>query len=350
MRIRLVICAIIFTVLLATGGVAAADQGATAESHAASASLAPDLEEVDADAVRYEIDLQADGDATWTIEFWIRLDDDERTAAFESIADEIESDPDGFTEDFTERIDETVDTASAATGREMSATDFSASADRQSLAREYGVVSYTFEWRGFAETENGAIVAGDAIEGLYLEDGTRLVMSWPEEYERTSVSPEPDDERERAVIWRGSQTEFVSGEPRLVVSPVEAGLSRGLLVGIGLLATLGAAGGAGVWWLRRRSEESKAAETAETRVETSAETDTTPTPPVDESLLSNEEQVLQLLEENGGRMKQQAVVQTLGWTDAKTSKVVSRLREEGAVESFRIGRENVLRLPEESER
>ncbi len=352
MRIRLVLCTVGLLVLLATGGAIATAQAAPAEPHASSASLTPDFEAVDADEVRYEIDLQADGDAAWTIEFWIRLDDDERTEAFESVADEIESDPDGFTADFAERIDGTVDTASTATGREMSATDFSVTTERQSLAREYGVVRYSFEWRGFADTENGDIVAGDAIEGLYLEDGTRLLMSWPEGYERTAVSPEPDDERERAVIWRGSQTDFVSGEPRLVVSPVEAGLSRGLLVGIGLLGLLGVLGGAGLWWLRKHSkkpaESPNADGTTVSRAETTAESEPAAAP-ADDSLLSNEEQVLQLLEEHDGRMKQQAVVQTLGWTDAKTSKVVSRLREEGAVESFRIGRENVLRLPEGSE-
>jgi hypothetical protein len=62
--------------------------------------------------------------------------------------------------------------------------------------------------------------------------------------------------------------------------------------------------------------------------------------------LSNEERVLRLLRENGGRMKQQDVVQTLGWTDARTSQIVSGLREEEKLESFRLGRENVLRLPE----
>jgi uncharacterized membrane protein len=76
------------------------------------------------------------------------------------------------------------------------------------------------------------------------------------------------------------------------------------------------------------------------------ETDTQPDP----SLLSNEEQVMQLLEENGGRMKQQTIVEELDWTDAKTSKVVSGMREEGTIESFRIGRENVLTTPEDDPR
>jgi len=64
-------------------------------------------------------------------------------------------------------------------------------------------------------------------------------------------------------------------------------------------------------------------------------------------LLSNEERVLRLLEDRGGRIKQQEVVSELEWTEAKTSQVVSGLREDGAIDVFRIGRENVLALPED---
>ena len=69
----------------------------------------------------------------------------------------------------------------------------------------------------------------------------------------------------------------------------------------------------------------------------------TETPP---ELLSNEERVLQLLEQRGGRIKQQDVVSELDWTEAKTSQVVGDLREDDEIEVFRIGRENVLSLPD----
>jgi hypothetical protein len=45
-------------------------------------------------------------------------------------------------------------------------------------------------------------------------------------------------------------------------------------------------------------------------------------------------------------MKQQEVAESLDWTDAKTSQVVTSMRDEGSLESFRLGRENVLVLPE----
>jgi uncharacterized membrane protein len=56
-----------------------------------------------------------------------------------------------------------------------------------------------------------------------------------------------------------------------------------------------------------------------------------------------------LLEDNGGRIKQQRIAEEYDWTDAKTSQVVGSLREDDAVETFRIGRENVVALPEESD-
>jgi uncharacterized membrane protein len=66
-------------------------------------------------------------------------------------------------------------------------------------------------------------------------------------------------------------------------------------------------------------------------------------------LLSPEERVMRLVTERGGRIKQQEVVSELDWSAARTSQVVGSLRESGDIETFRLGRENVLKLPEEDE-
>jgi uncharacterized membrane protein len=68
-----------------------------------------------------------------------------------------------------------------------------------------------------------------------------------------------------------------------------------------------------------------------------------------DELLSNEERVERLLERNGGRVKQQEIVSGLEWTEAKTSQVVNAMHEDGRIEKFRIGRENVVKLPEEGD-
>ncbi|MFB6253868.1 MAG: helix-turn-helix transcriptional regulator, partial [Halobacteriaceae archaeon] len=41
------------------------------------------------------------------------------------------------------------------------------------------------------------------------------------------------------------------------------------------------------------------------------------------------------------------IVDQLDWTEAKTSQVVNDMKEQNEIEVFRIGRENILRLPEE---
>jgi uncharacterized membrane protein len=67
---------------------------------------------------------------------------------------------------------------------------------------------------------------------------------------------------------------------------------------------------------------------------------------VDLSLLSDEERVEHLLERNGGRMKQANIVRETGWSDAKVSQLLSSMAEEGEVEKLRLGRENLISLPD----
>ncbi|MGQ4556715.1 DUF7345 domain-containing protein [Halobellus sp. GM3] len=67
---------------------------------------------------------------------------------------------------------------------------------------------------------------------------------------------------------------------------------------------------------------------------------------VDLSLLSDEERVEHLLGRNGGRMKQATIVDETGWSDAKVSQLLSAMADEGRVEKLRLGRENLISLPE----
>ncbi|WP_436908529.1 helix-turn-helix transcriptional regulator [Halosimplex marinum] len=68
---------------------------------------------------------------------------------------------------------------------------------------------------------------------------------------------------------------------------------------------------------------------------------------IDEELLSDEERVEQLIEANGGRMKQAAIVQETGWSNAKVSQLLSAMDEEGRIDKLRIGRENLISFPDE---
>ncbi|GAB3701481.1 hypothetical protein GCM10028858_16790 [Halorubrum pallidum] len=67
---------------------------------------------------------------------------------------------------------------------------------------------------------------------------------------------------------------------------------------------------------------------------------------VDRSLLSDEERVEHLLDDNGGRMRQADIVSETGWSDAKVSQLLSAMADEDRVEKLRLGRENLISLPD----
>lgn len=349
-------------------------------------------EEIDPDDVLITADVDAEGDAVWTIEYRVRLSTDDEEQAFEEFRTDLEANPGAYTDRFRERMETTVGEASNATGREMSVSNVTVTADRREIPQEYGVVTYRFRWGGFATVDDGRIAVGDAIDGMFLDEQSSLILSWPDSHDLESASPDPAETREGSVVWVGP-VDFAGGEPRLTAAPesVVSSLPGWLpaLAVVGLLVVLGAAAA----YVRRDRASSEAAEsapptagatadegsTAETAAgegspaetvadERSAEAgpvddgssdedsadggsadDGGDVPPVDAELLSNEEQVLRLLEREGGRMKQKRVAEELDWTAAKTSQVVTGLRDEGDLEGFRLGRENVLSLPDDGD-
>ena len=64
-------------------------------------------------------------------------------------------------------------------------------------------------------------------------------------------------------------------------------------------------------------------------------------------LLSDEERVERLLEANGGRMRQAAIVKETEWSNAKVSQLLSAMDEDGRIDKLRLGRENLIILLDE---
>lgn len=321
---------ILVVVAVGSGGSAGENPAQTGEG---------DLE-VDPDDVLLLVDVRPDGDAQWRMEYRMRLSTDEDVAAFEELKADIEANTSAYVTRHRERMERTAADGAAVTGREMAIEDVTVEAERRFVDREYGVVTYRFNWTNFARVEGDELHVGDALAGLFLTDTTDLVVQWPAGYERVEVAPEPAASTDRSVRWDGP-VEFGENEPRLVATDAGGADGSGGVAGLpwwllaGLLVVVTAVIAAGAYHLRGRSP--------------APPTDGAADADVDGELLSNEEQVLQLIERHGGRMKQQEVAEALDWTDAKTSKVVRTLREQGDLEGFRLGRENVLRLPEAEE-
>lgn len=308
-------------------------------------------QDVDPDLVNLNVEIQSNGDAEWTIEYLVRLSNENETRAFEDLQADVEANTSDYVDRFADRMNSTVTDAETATGREMTAMDFNVSAEIRTLGNRYGVLTYTFTWTNFAVVSEDTMTAGDALEGFFLDEDTTLQFTWGEDYDLASVSPEPSSTRDRTVVWQGP-LDFATGEPTLTIEPAAASTTTTtdgattpgtttpaeestpiwlwLLGGIFVLAIIGVGG----WYWRE--EQAGPATTAPAGDEPGASAD----------LLSNEERVEQFLESQGGRSKQQEIVEGLGWTEAKTSQVLSDMQESGRIEKFRIGRENVVKLPD----
>lgn len=304
---------------------------------------------IDPDDVLMYVEVSPDGSATWLVEYRLRLDSENDTEAFESIAEDVRADPEGRAARFRGSLQPAVAAAENATGREMALRNVTATAERRQLPQSTGVVAYRFEWTDFAAVTDDGLRIGDALSGLPLDAEATLVVAWPAGYRLAGVTPGPDETRRNAVVWTGPRP-FGPEEPRVRLAAAttagdattdagtatseaarvggpdavlpEAGAWLPVLAGAVALAALG-----GAWTVSRSDGEEPPAE-----------------------LLSDDERILHALEDNGGRMKQQALAEALDWSDPKTSRVVTRLADEGTVEVFRIGRENVVTTPTENGR
>ena len=327
---------VVLAATVAVGGVAGADL-----------TDGPAQQRIDAETVSLRVSLQAEGTATWEVTYRLELADRNATEAFESLRADIDADPAPYVDRFTSRMRRAMWTAENATGREMSVGNASVEARVESLPQgEYGVVVYRLDWAGFAAVDGEALRAGDAIDAFFLDSRTSLTVAWPEAYRLVDHEPTAKTVENGSITWEGRR-EFGSGEPRIAVSASPAtgetpGAGGLALLPLAVVVALVLATGGWLYVRRGRADEGSTGATADVADESEPEEGPPP------ELLSNAERVLRLLEDDGGRLKQQQVAAELDWTDAKTSQVVSDLREAGELESFRLGRENVLTLPDVS--
>ncbi|PCR91617.1 helix-turn-helix transcriptional regulator [Natrinema ejinorense] len=344
-------------------GVAGADAGTQSAAFQEDADQSLELE--DADRIHIDVFIAENGTANVAVDYQFHLDDGNSSPAeWERLREDIESNPETYTAAERAKWNETLAEGENRTDREMNLSNVSITTETNSAPREVGHAVVTFQWSNFALVVWKQIEAGAALAGLTLDDGTELQFHWPEGYTvyqnggERQIDPPPSEPLDGSAIWRGESTSFTENQPRITL--VESGnttsesepTDRGpampwtiVVLALALLATVGTVG-----WLVGRNRTDTVSDDGSgppqwTDGATASRSDSSGGPPPE--LLSNEERVLRLLEEHGGRIKQQAVVSELEWTEAKTSQVVGELRENDEIEVFRIGRENVLALPDE---
>ncbi len=317
--------------------------------------LAQTTPETDHTVTRVEV--HPNGSATWTVRIRTRLTTQDDVDDFEAFQERFRRNTSRYLDPFGNRIRGTVAGAANATGREMAATDFSASTSVQTLPRRWGVVTYRFRWTGFARAGEDRLVVGDVFRGgFFIAENDSLVVSAPQGWTFESVSPDPAATENGTVRWQGRR-DFPDNRPRVVLVPdsivetdgtadsattatpvgsSEDGGSGGGLPGVSGVVALAALVAVSVFvglgaFVRRR---------ARGRGESPNSTGTL-------EPMSEEHRVLELLEGNVGQMRQAEIVEAVEWSKSKTSRVLSSMAEEGAVEKVRLGRENVIQLPDE---
>ncbi|WP_435178157.1 helix-turn-helix transcriptional regulator [Halorussus sp. AFM4] len=338
---------------------------ATPSPGTAASVPAPDGPAVDNTVTR--ISVRASGDATWAVVIRTRLETQREVDQYRSFQARFRNNTSRYLDTYRERIRSVVADAETVTGREMRATSFSASTDVQEVPRRWGVTTYRFRWANFSARPNAtALVVGDVFQGgYYLDADDIFAVEAPEGYAVDTVSPAPDERGSRVVRWFGP-SDFAdqrpravfrveaSDEPTMSTEGLGAATARGtteagadstdsssdgsgrLLVGLGLVA-FGAAA-AVVWRLQSGGADSSPADSG-LDVASDAPRSDGPAP-----VRTDAEKVEALLRERGGRMKQAEMARVLDWSASKTSRVLSDLEDDGAVERVRIGRENVVDL------
>jgi hypothetical protein len=313
------------------------------------------------------VTLHANGSARWSITATYALDSDVERAAFETYRSSFEggSAP-GLDADLFEAL---AQEASESSGRRMAIEEVEY---RSSASESSGSLTLAFTWTNFLEQpEDGTLRFHDSLflsqpgsERSWLstlEANQTMTIRTPPGYSVNSTRAPSFEFVNNSVVIEGPQ-QFDGG---LTITyqqtqPVTDETPWELVVGALLLAVVVFV----VAVLVRRGGGEPSEPVASTPDEPPNGGTVDIGPPdvseeraategdeeeVDLSLLSDEERVERLLEQNGGRMKQANIVQETGWSDAKVSQLLSSMADEGRVQKLRLGRENLISLPDEDD-
>ncbi|MEA1931433.1 MAG: hypothetical protein U9O06_07775 [Euryarchaeota archaeon] len=373
---RSVALSVVFIVLLSLGAspVAAASMGAP------SGNLAADSDTLGGEEIRpaiesdqtiaqlsdaasnpsttFTVNLQSDRSANWVVTVEYELTSEAEREAFTGIAEEFESGSasGGLDVSLYENL---AAQASAQTNRSMAIE----SVDRSSSLRgNVGTLRLSFRWTEFLAEDGEKLVFNDALkttdESAWLAslgENQELRVTTPRGYAITSANVAFSD---NTVVVEGPHT-FDSEELIRITLEPSFGPSWGLLAAA---VVIGVAIVGGALLLRRQKEPidggprmdaNGGVDTAdggddvdEPSTPTTPDADEPSEPEEDLSLLADDERVIRLLERNGGRMRQADIVSETKWSDAKVSQLLSSMADDDEITKLRIGRENLISLPD----
>jgi hypothetical protein len=302
----------------------------------------------------FHIQLRPDGDARWTVTNTFALEDGNDTQAFETLGEDFTSG--GTDNNLADQFRNASAAASSTTDRQMRITDVNRN---YAIDGDRGRLVLSFTWTNFASVNGSRLEVRD---GFYTSGGTwlnglnesqSLVISPPQGYALTT-SPQDSYLQDGNLRIDGPET-FQRGDLTIVYSgdqsppPGPGDLPLWAVGGILVVIALAVA----VRYLNDR-DGVPAAGTNGTDSDSGGDAPVAPEatnggsePGIDVELLSDEERVERLLDQNGGRMKQARIVKETGWSNAKVSQLLSSMDDDDRIDKLRIGRENLISFPDE---
>jgi len=329
------------------------------------------------DQTTIRIQLQSNGGARWIITTRFNVSNQSEQDSFNDTAKAFIA---GETETLgLKAFRQASEAASRSTGRQMRIENV-----ERNSSHNRSSVSVSFTWTNFARVEGETLHIDDVYEtdgGSWfngLEENQVLIVELPPD---AGVRSAPKQVQNGLIVWEGpaeftgddlhlaySQQEPITTTQR-TESPNRSDTSPGRSPGgeenrnailwgsffaIGLSVAV-----VSVYMLSRRGGDGSGGEgtqdgpdagsppaTASQEPDQAGTTDDT-SDEIDEKLLSDEERVERLLEQNDGRMKQANIVKETGWSNAKVSQLLSAMAEDDRIDKLRIGRENLISFPDE---
>lgn len=313
------------------------------------------------DTTTFRVTLYENGSATWTIEHYQPLETENETEQFRAYARNFEENETALYRNFVDDAEALTRTGTEKTGRQMDARNFARSAGVEP-GQERGAVRMSFYWANFSQVYAERVVVSDVFDdGFYLGAGQRMVFEHDTSMVFTAARPAPASQSDPnslrssgSVTYVGEQS-FTSSRPYVElaqpgtqatgtpnttaagVSPGESMWQFALVLAVLALGAVAAA----AW----RSGAAGAVLGGDDGSTTETVTESQPDTAVDDAeLLNDDDRVIKLLEENGGRMKQVDIVETTEWSKSKVSMLLSEMAEEGHISKLRVGRENIISL------